>query len=147
MYLLLLTIPLLCYAACVALPLGAFALGLRNASAFSEDVQADFIQRHRASVRDYYQFGGIGFVLLLAGMPGLFLPSLLLKMPFAVVGVIGILFMILWPVLGFCIGLDFLLRAGDPPPGHCHACGYDLRGATADICTECGTAADRLPAR
>lgn len=147
MYPLLLTIPFLCYAACIALPLGAFALGLRNATAYSLDVQSDFLQRHRTSVRDYYQFGGIGFVLILAGTPGLFVASIVLKMPFAVIGVIGILFMILWPVIGFCIGLEFLMRAGDTPPGHCHACGYDLRGTTADICTECGTAAHRLPAR
>jgi len=39
------------------------------------------------------------------------------------------------------------MRAGDTPPGHCRGCGYDLRGTTADICTECGTAAHRLPAR
>lgn len=120
-------------------------MGLRSAVAYSPDVRTDFIHRHRNSLRDYYQFGGMGAAILIASTPGLIIPWLPLQLPFALAGVVGLLFMILWPVIGLCIGLEFLLRAKDTPPGHCHNCGYDLRGAAHATCSECGTASG-LPA-
>lgn len=37
------------------------------------------------------------------------------------------------------VGLFFIDRRRRIPPGHCRKCGYDLRGAVSDRCSECGT--------
>lgn len=132
-------IPAFAYTACVALPLIGFGVAIRGAAYFSQEAAEEFDLRHRASMRDYYRFGCVGVALLILSCPSALFPEIpILQVPFLICGAVGLLLMILWPVIGFCIGYDFLLRARETPPGHCAACGYDLRGTTSESCSECG---------
>ena len=69
------------------------------------------------------------------------MPALLSWLSDAALGISTIALFSIPGWLGLCALIVSIVRRQHWPPGHCHACGYDLRGnREATACPECGAA-------
>lgn len=125
----------------VACPGIGYAIGLARARRRSPEAGDYFVSQQRAMLVSFYKVTFCAGVPLVVGMSITGTTQMILAL---IVGVTllcpALLVLVAMVPVGLTMSVALVLCAGEPLPGCCAKCDYDLRGSPDCRCPECGYA-------